>query len=190
MYGNEAQQFCVLYNAEAETGGWPMRCDALAPSRDKKLNDFRALWQEKAAESIPKRSDFGMRELKPYMRNIAIVERIEVDNAIGHTYKFRLFGSALSLVFGEHTNQTIEDIVLPNTVPGWIAFYDLVLTTKQPILLSNMFTSSYTVAEKNEVLAVPLADDAGKLRFAMAVTFAERDTHARTPYAVAGPLSA
>lgn len=190
MFGNEAQQFCVLYNSEAESQGWPMRCDAVAESRDKRLTELRALWQAKAQDGVPRRSDLGMREMKPFMRNIAIVERIDFDNDVGHTYKFRLFGSALSLVFGEHTGQTVEDIVLPVTVPGWIAFYDLVLSTGQPILLSNMFTSVYTSTDKNEVLGLPLADEEGNVRLAIGATFAERDTYARTPYSVAGPLSA
>lgn len=192
MTGNEALQFCVLFNAEAETSGWPMRSDANCHFSDERLQRLHAVWQEKAATApvgVPTRNKLDMRTLKPFMRNIAILELVEVDG--GHSYRFRLFGSALAMVFGEHTGRLIDEMVLPSTLTGWIAFYDMVLSTRVPMLLENFFRADIaTTYLKGELLAAPLTDDAGQIRYVLAATYVDMANFAPPPFSSAGPLSA
>ena len=188
MTQNEAQQFCVLFNAEAETSDWPMRCDASCRFSDERLQKLHALWLEKAKGDVPSRAKLDMRTLKPFMRNIAIMER--VDTETGHSYRFRLFGSALSLVFGEHTGRLLDEMVLPMTLPGWIAFYDMLLTTRAPLHLENIFRAETSAYLRGELFAAPLTDDAGNIRFALVATYVDMGNFSHPQFGSAGPLSA
>lgn len=189
MTGNEAQQFCVLFNAEAETTGWPMRCDACCRFSDERLQKLHALWLEKAGGGVPTRRQLDMRTLKPFIRNIAILEQNATDDE-GYGYRFRLFGSALAMVFGEHTGRSIEEVVLPSALGGWTAFFDMVLTTRAPLFLENYFRGRATAHLKGEMLAAPLSDDAGSVRFVLVATYVDASDYAHTPFGSAGPLSA
>jgi hypothetical protein len=188
MTENEAQQLCLLFNAEAETSGWPMRCDARCRFSEEKLQKLHALWQSKAKGGMPKRADLDIRTLKPFMRNITILEKVETER--GRNYRFRLFGSALSLIFGEHTGRLLDEMVLPATLNGWVAFYDMVLTTGAPLRLENFFRADASAFLKGELLAAPLTDDTGTVRFVLAATFVDANNFAHSPFSQTGPLTA
>lgn len=190
MSGSEAQQFCLLFNAEAESAGWPMRCDADCAFTERRLGNLFSVWQGKAArsaEGVPARGAFDMRSLKPFMRHTTILERTEVPG--GHSFRFRLFGSALAMAFGEHTGRLLEEMVLPASFPGWLAFYDMVLATRSPLKLINSFRVETVSFLKGELLAAPLTDDTGTLRYILAATFVDAEGANMAPYSPAGPLA-
>jgi len=188
MPENEAQQFCLLFNAEADVAGWPMRCDAVCNFAEKKLENLYDLWRGKADGGVPSRAKLDMRTLRPYARNIAIMERVEKPG--GHSYRFRLFGSELALIFGEHTGHLLDEMVLPSVLPGWVAFYDMVLATRAPLSLVNFFRKEATGFLKGELFAAPLCDNTGDIRFVLVATFVDLNSFAHPPFAQAGPLSA
>lgn len=190
MSGSEAQQFCLLFNAEAESAGWPMRCNADCDFAERRLHNLHEVWQAKAARGaagVPARADFDMRSLKPFMRHTTILEQTEV--AGGHSYRFRLFGSALAMAFGEHTGHLLEEMVLPASYPGWLAFYDMVMATRAPLKLTNTFHVETVSFLKGELFAAPLTDDTGALRYILAATFVDVDRASLVPFAPAGPLA-
>lgn len=187
MCGNEAQQFCLLFNAEAESAGWPMRCDAACHFGERKLNELLAVWREKAKNGVPSRAALDMRTLKSFMRHITILEKVDTPN--GHSYRFRLFGSALAMVFGEHTGHLLEEMVLPSAYPGWLAFYDMVLATRAPLQLINTFRVEMISFLRGELFAAPLTDDSGDVRYILAATFVDNVEAAHAPFAQAGPLA-
>lgn len=187
MCGSEAQQFCLLFNAEAEAAGWPMRCDAACRFGERKLNELYTLWQEKARNGVPSRAMLDMRTLKSFMRHVTILEKVETP--AGHSYRFRLFGSALAMAFGEHTGHLLEEMVLPSSLPGWLAFYDMVLATGRPLQLINTFRVEMISFLRGELFAAPLTDDAGVVRYILAATFVDPVEAAHSPFTQAGPLA-
>jgi hypothetical protein len=188
MTCREAKANCLQLNAEAEASGWPMRCDSACVFATGELNDLRDLWLSKADGTVPARTRFDMRTLKPYTRNVAILEKVETPG--GHSYRFRLFGSALTLIFGEHTGRRIEEMVMPALLPGWIAFYDTVLASAMPMRLINFYRTTSNTFLKGELLAAPLADEQGEVRFVLLATYVDFKDLSESPFAAAGPLTA
>lgn len=171
---------CRRLNAEALKKGWPIRCDPGGVFERKELNDMSALWHEAAAGAVPKRAAIGMRTLKPHARNVAILER--VDRAGGHGYRFRLFGSALAIMFGEHTGHSLEEMVQPEILPIWLAFYDAVLQSRRPIRLVNYFRLPSSNFLMGEIFAAPLCDAQGEVNLILAATYVDIDDYAPPPF--------
>jgi len=162
-------QACAELNALAEAKGWPLRCGNIGNFRRSELRALCELWQSKAAAGVPARSAFDMRTLGCFARNIMILEREGADGA--KRYRFRLFGSTLALVFGEHTGRTLEEMVSPNLLESWLAFYDTVLTSRQPLRVDTYYQTATADYVKGEILAAPLADESGALRMVLAATY-------------------
>ncbi|MBU6297081.1 MAG: hypothetical protein KGJ79_01285 [Alphaproteobacteria bacterium] len=160
---------CAQLNALAEAKGWPMRCgDVRAFERDE-LGTLYELWLSKAANGVPSRTQFDMQLLRPFARNVTILDRVNIHGR--RRYRFRLFGSALAVLFGEHTGRYLDEMVPPALLPGWQTFYDTVLGSGRPLRITNY----YQVPDENylmgEILAAPLADEAGDVRLILAATY-------------------
>ncbi|HEY0283556.1 MAG TPA: PAS domain-containing protein [Rhizomicrobium sp.] len=162
-------QACAEFNALAETKGWPTRCHCGETFERSDLNALCELWRSKAANGVPPRSAFGMRVLAPYLRNITILER-EGENGTKR-YRFRLFGSTLALLFGEHTGRTLDQMVSADMLPSWLAFYDTVLACRQPLRVDTHYRTASEGYVRGEILAAPLADDSGEVRMVLAATY-------------------
>lgn len=171
---------CQRLNAIAMAKGWPMRCACDTPCERGELNDLRALWQRVGQGGVPARAGIDIRMLKPYARNVAILEQVET--AGGHSYRFRLFGSALAMRFGEHTGHVLEDVVQPMMLSGWVAFYDTVLRCRRPIRLNTHFRLPSNGYLKGEILAMPLLDAQGAARLVMAATYVDVSNYAPAPF--------
>jgi hypothetical protein len=162
-------QTCRELNALAETNGWPIRCACDQAFERPELNELSALWRSKAEDGVPARSLFGMRALKPFIRNVTIME-LEEANGV-RRYRFRLFGSNLTLLFGEHTGRPLDEMVAPDLLASWLAVYDTALSSTRPLRVVTYYrlpTGNYV---KGEILAAPLADDAGEVRLVLAATY-------------------
>jgi len=160
-------QPCRELNALAETNGWPMRCGCDQAFERCELNELAALWQSKADSGVPARSQFDMRALKPFTRNIAILEREETSGR----YRFRLFGSTLTMLFGEHTGRMLDEMVSPDLLASWQAVYDTVLSSAKPLQVVTYYRLSTGNYVKGEILGAPLADDLGEVRLVLAATY-------------------
>jgi hypothetical protein len=162
------QTFAAL-NAEAESKRWPVRCDGALAFERPELRALLELWQSKAAGGIPARTAFDMRALKPFASQIVILER-EGEGDAGR-YRFRLFGSVLSQLFGEHTGRYLDEMVSANMLPGWLAVYDAVLETRQPLRIETYFRLPSENFLKGEILAAPMTDASGAERMILAATY-------------------
>jgi len=160
-------QPCRELNALAETKGWPIGCGCDQVFERSELNELAALWRSKADDGVPARSLFDMRALKPFTRHIAILEREETSGR----FRFRLFGSTLTMLFGEHTGRTLDEMVSPDLLASWQAVYDTVLSSAQPLRVVTYYRLSTGNYIKGEIFAAPLADLSGEARLVLAATY-------------------
>jgi hypothetical protein len=173
-------EVCRRLNAFASANGVAMRCYSDPVFVDPRLQALHELWMEKAATDIPARSSFNLRSLLPFAKHLIILEREE--NGTKHRYKFRLFGSAHTFLFGDHTGHYLDDMVAPERLSSWLAFYDAVLEERQPLRIVTQFRIPNGVDLEAEIYAAPLRDEVGIIRQVLAVTFVDlRDYTSRTP---------
>ena len=77
----------AAFNAQAESEGWPVRCDAVCEFASSALMDICQLWKARAGgDRIPSRDEFDLRVLKGAARLVSIVERVD-DNG---TRRYRM----------------------------------------------------------------------------------------------------
>lgn len=164
-----AEHACTRLNAMAEANGWPLSCDPAMAFERPELCALHELWCAKATAGVPRRSVFDIRALKPVASCLIILER-EGEGA-ARRYRFRLFGSGLAILFGEHTGRYVDEMVAPELLAVWHATYDTVLETGEPLRIVNLFRNLSGDYLKGELLAAPLADEAGQPRLIMAATF-------------------
>jgi hypothetical protein len=169
MVSDSPVQACAELNALAEAKGWPMRCGYDEAFDRAELHALCELWWSKAADGVPARSAFDIHALKPFVRNVTILER-EATNG-SRRYRFRLFGSTLALLFGEHTGRYLDEMVAAELLPSWLAFYDTVLSCGQPLRVFTYYRIKSDDFVKGEILAAPLADDSGDVRMILAMTY-------------------
>jgi hypothetical protein len=144
----------AAFNALAERNGWYYRCDPALTFTRPELHALTALWREKAqaAGGLPARADFDMRALKPFLRNIGLLE----GTGDGR-FRFRLFGSALVDLFGERTGQHLDQMTSPVLLANWTSAYRMVLRNGGPTRIYNHKLSPIL---NGEMFAAPLAPDA------------------------------
>ncbi|MBV9990943.1 MAG: PAS domain-containing protein [Alphaproteobacteria bacterium] len=144
----------AAFNAEAEAKGWYYRSDPALVFARSELHAIAALWREKADATggLPARADFDIRALKPFLRNVAFLEKI------GGRYRFRLFGSALVHLFGERTGQYLDEMTSPTLLANWTAVYEMILAHGGPV---RVFNHKLSPILNGEMFAAPLAPDAG-----------------------------
>lgn len=155
---NQAFNLPVALNAHAEMLGWPFRCDPSLDFTKPELNALLALWRDKAnGHGLPTRASFDMRALKPFVRNISILERIGPKGQ--WRYRFRLFGSSLTQLFGEHTGRYLDEMVVPQLLENWLACFDTTVRFGAPMRFINYYQTSSQVFLKGEIFAAPLASE-------------------------------
>jgi hypothetical protein len=169
MICDDPDEACAELNALAQAKGWPLRCGNTGNFRRSELQALCGLWQTKAAAGVPARSAFDMRTLGCFARNIMILEREAADRA--QRYRFRLFGSTLALLFGEHTGRTLDEMVSPDLLESWLAFYDTVLSCRHPMRVDTYYRTAPENYIKGEIFAAPLADESGAVRMVLAATY-------------------
>jgi hypothetical protein len=142
-------------NAHAEQLGWPFRCDPSLGFARPELLALCELWRAKSAGGIPERAALDMRALKPFLRNISILERIGPKGM--WRYRFRLFGSSLAQLFGEHTGRFLDEMVAPGLLENWHACFDTTVRFGAPLRFINYYRIPNKNFLKGEILAAPLA---------------------------------
>lgn len=152
-------------NDAATRLGWPILCDASCDFTSSMLTELLGLWRGEAAEDIPHRHAMTARKLQPFMRNIAIYERI--GDGAHRRYRVRLMGSGIVQYYGELTGKYVDEVVPEQYVPRWYAVSDLPLLSKKPtrlLLRADTFDKSYMVAE---YLCAPLQSESGLVKFVL-----------------------
>src|SRR5471030_1007200 len=98
------------FNARAKAAGWTFTCELAQTFEHLELANALALWRQKAgSRAMPERADMTAREMKPYLSNMTLLERIgSGENA---RYRARLHGTALARYDGDKTGLCLEDFV-------------------------------------------------------------------------------
>jgi hypothetical protein len=152
-------------NQKAAQQKWHHFCDPGLSFTDGYYDKFLDVWHAKAAgRSMPARSDMTPRDLKDFIRNIVIFERIGTNPS---RYMFRLIGTALTEVAGHVTGKSFEESVQPELVPRWNECCDLMLSSEQPLRFIGRVHFQGREYLDAEHVYVPLSNDNGEPSFIM-----------------------
>jgi hypothetical protein len=134
------------------------------------LNALRGIWREKTkVKPIASRADFDARTIKPYMRNLSIMD--VVDEAGVRRYRYRYMGSAIVEVFGEQTGRYIDEFISPDRMARWRAAHDLVVVSGRPIRFVVNYASPQISYLSSECLMVPLSEDGERVNMLMSFVY-------------------
>jgi len=153
------------FNETAAGKGWPIICDETLGFEHAMLAELLALWQSEAANGIPARHALTARKLQPFMRNIAIYERIGEGEQ--RRYRVRLMGSGIVQYYGELTGKYFDDAIPEKYLDRWFGVSDISLLSEKPvrlILRADTFEKYYMTAE---YLCAPLKADGGLVKFVL-----------------------
>lgn len=121
-----------------------------------KLTGLLAVWCTKRRGGHPPwRGDFSPRDLKPWLANLALLER-----ASEHQYRFRVCGTALIPRFGrDATNQAVNDLnsAFRTDLPSRL---DRAATSQRPVSAQFGVTSASGTVDYSELILPLLVDDA------------------------------
>jgi hypothetical protein len=155
------------FNDIAARERWPVLCDSSCSFRHPSLLQVLQVWQATAgADGIPRRQAMTPRKLQPFMRSLAIYERMfELDGA--PRYRVRLFGGGWVEFYGEMTGRFLDELVPPAFLPRWHALPDTAFGAGAPVRIvarCDTFGKAYMMAE---ILCAPMRADDGAVRFAL-----------------------
>ena len=138
------------FNATAARQGWPVLCDATCEFTSSKLHEFLSLWRGIADnDRIPFRREMTARLLQPFMRSIALYERVAGEDG-SRRWRVRLMGSTVVRFLGELTGKFLDEVVPEKFLPRWHAMGDVTLAIGLParfLVRSDTFDKPYLVAE-------------------------------------------
>ena len=155
----------AAFNETAASKSWPILCDETLGFEHAMLTELLALWQSEAKEGVPARNALTARKLQPFMRNIAIYERI--GEGAQRRFRVRLMGSGIVQYYGELTGKYFEEAVPQKYQDRWYAVSDISLHVQKPVrfvLRADTFEKSYMTAE---YLCAPLKTDSGLVKFVL-----------------------
>jgi len=139
------------------------RFDATLEFDRAELNRLRDIWKEKAAaRGFATRADFDARTMKPFMRNVSILDVVAQSDG-RRRYRYRYFGSSIVEVFGEQTGHFIEEFIPPDKMARWTAGHDLVVLSGRPLRFRIAYNSPHINYLSSESLVLPLGDDQGTI---------------------------
>lgn len=111
------------FNRFAEGMNMPARCDARLRFAASNLKSAAAVWYEKAGDDeLPHRRAFNARSLKAFLPNVIIADSVEENGR--RRYRFRLMGTAICELLGDHTGKFLDEAVLPPFRERWFAVLD------------------------------------------------------------------
>ncbi len=156
---------------KAKLEGWPFHCDAALEFERAELNAVRDLWRSFAVgKPAPSRADFDARTLKPYLKNILIIERV-FSGPERWRYRTRLTGTTVAEILGNSTGKFLEEQVPLELVPRWAATYDAILGSGQPLRLVADFELPQLAFLRGEALIAPLTDRDGELTLILSCAY-------------------
>lgn len=145
-------------NRKAVQENWQHFCDPTLSFQVGGYEEFLALWRSKAGDRpMPRRSEISPRDLKGFLPNIVVFERISEHPS---RFRWRLVGTAVTNVAGhDNTGKTIDETIPAEHLPRWVECGDLILDGGQPL----RFLGRVHLKERGflhaENLFVPLAND-------------------------------
>ncbi len=146
------------FNARAVTEGWAVRSDTRLVFDSDMLRGLVGAWRERCRPGhLPSRADFTLLALKPYLRDIVIVEVVREGER--RRFRHKLLGSNASARLGEMTGR-FTDEVLPAAVDRkTVACYEAVVDSRCPLRIVTDFDLANMTHMRGEAFAAPLAED-------------------------------
>ncbi|MDE2163641.1 MAG: hypothetical protein KGJ53_10795 [Alphaproteobacteria bacterium] len=155
-------------NDLARRHGWPMLYDASCQFHHPQLKELHALWRGMAdRDGVPPRRGMTARLLQPYMRMLALFERV-LSDAGPRRYRVRLMGSSLTRFLEDMTGHFLDEVLPEKYLPRWYVKNDVTLATGAPLRMlvrADTFDKSFMVGE---YLCLPLLADDGERRLVLA----------------------
>lgn len=140
-------------------------CDHTLALSDPAHKQFLSTWKSKIGlRSIPAKSDISPRDLKAFLGNIVICQRVAENPSC---YVWRLIGTNVAAVVGHVTGKTFKESVATELCDRWTECCDLVVDGGQPLRFLgrvHIKDQEYLDAEN---LFVPLTNDDGQPTFVM-----------------------
>lgn len=118
---------------------------------------------------LPSRADFGARELKPFLRNVVILD--VVPHQMRRRYLHRLVGSAIAARMGEMTGKFLDEILPPPVLEKTAAFFDAVIEQRCPLRAVNDYDLESISHTRGEIFLAPLADDGATPNMLLTVSY-------------------
>ena len=138
----------------------PARCDASLSFETSKLTDVAALWHEKTGENgLPPRREFNARTLKGVLPHVIIADRVEANGK--HRYRFRLMGTAISELLGDHTGKFIDEAVNSPFRGRWVGVLDAADNAGSPLRIFGRLEYRQQDYIAMELLVAPLGTRIG-----------------------------
>jgi hypothetical protein len=152
-------------NQKAAREHWHHIVDPTLAFSDASYDQLLNLWRTKAGNrKMPRRSEITPRDLKDVLRHLLISERVSMDPS---QYRWKLIGTSLTSILGEHTGKTFEESIPPEHVSRWNRCGDMILDGGQPLrFLGRVHINGRDYLDA-ENLFVPLANDNDIATFGM-----------------------
>jgi hypothetical protein len=145
--------------------------------RHANLAAMLAVWQAACGKRhLPSRADFTARLLKPYLRDIVILD-VEGAGAGRRRYRHRYIGSAIVELIGEQTGRYLDELVAADEMPHWAEAFDRIVDEGEPARFESEADLAPFAQLQAESLVLPLSDDDARVNRLMTVTyFTSRET--------------
>ena len=132
MSNARAIETAEKFNRFAESMGMPARCDASLGFNTPQLAEAVAIWREKAGESgLPPRTQFTARTLRAFLPHVSTVDLVETDSS--RRFRFRLMGTAVSQLLGDHTGKFVDEAVVSPFRERWLAVMEAAIKAGAPL---------------------------------------------------------
>ncbi len=151
----------IALNARAEQEGWSIVCDTKLVFDRPELSAMRDVWRVHCRPGrLPSREDFTLQTLKPFLREIMIVEIVNAPTApSGRRYLHRLVGSNTAARIGELTGKFLDEALPEPIFRKTAAFFDAVADHRCPMRVVTDFDLRSVNHMRGETFAAPLAAD-------------------------------
>lgn len=154
-----------VYNQKSVGQQWHQFCDPTLAFTNDSYGQMLSIWHGKAAgRRMPARSDMTARDLKNFLRDLLIFERLGKNPS---RYLWRLCGTGVTKVVGDPTGRTIEESLAPEHLERWTESFDLILGSEQPWRFFGRVRLKGREYLHAEHLHMPLANDNGEPTYIM-----------------------
>ena len=160
------------YNEKAKAGGWASLCDASVAFRHPDLRRLLGVWRNQATRrGLPARRDLSPRLLKPFQKDIALLERVaEVGGA--RRWRVLRMGASLAQIMGDLSGKFLNEVIQTELVPRGNAALDATLTQGVALRFLARADTARMPFLTGEYFAAPLiADDGSASLILVAVRF-------------------
>jgi hypothetical protein len=153
-----SQDIAEALNARSRAMHWNAECDTKLDFSRPELSEMREVWRSHCRpHRLPSRAEFDLRVLKPFLREVAILE--VVPHMGKRRYLHRLVGSAIAERTGETTGKYLDEILPEAVNEKTVAFFDAVIEHRCPLRVVNDYDVETMNHTRGEIFLMPLADD-------------------------------